>query len=116
MNNTTTIILSVIVGVALGGFGGFTAGKKSNNSGMTDKEVHELIEMMSSEGKSMMEMGKMMQEGGSMLKERGVKYNDQEMSMKVKDLEVVGAKSEKDGATMMGHEKGMMDSMEGMGH
>ena len=74
MNNTTTIILSVIVGVALGGFGGFTAGKKTSDDGATDAKVHELIEMMSAEGKSMMAMGKIMQEGGTMLEERGIKY------------------------------------------
>lgn len=116
MNNTTTIILSVIVGVALGGFGGFVTGKQTGDVGMTDAEVHNLIGMMTAEGKSMTEMGKMMQEGGTILEERGVKYNDQEMVMKGKDLKAVGAKSEKDGETMMGHEKGMMDSMEGMGH
>lgn len=116
MKNATTIVISAIVGVVLGGFGGFIAGKKADDVGMTDAEVHELIEMMSSEGKSMMEMGQMMQEGGSMLEERGTKYSDQEMVIKGKDLQAVGVKSEKDGETMMGHEKGMMDSMEGMGH
>jgi uncharacterized membrane protein len=116
MNNATIIILSVIIGVALGGFGGFTAGKKAGDVGTTDAKVHELIEMMSSEGKSMMAMGKMMQEGGSLLEERGIKYSDQEMVIKGKDLKAVGIKSEKDGETMVGHEKGMMGEMEGMGH
>ncbi len=116
MNNTTAIILSAIVGVTLGGFGGFATGKQASDIGMTDKEVHGLIEMMSSEGKSMMEMGKMMQEGGAMLEERGTTYSDQQMIVKGKDLKAVGVKSVKDGEAMMGHEKGMMDSMEGMAH
>ena len=116
MNNTATIILSVIIGVALGGFGGFTAGKKTSSGGVTDAKVHELVEMMSAEGESMMAMGKMMQEGGTMLEERGIKYSDQEMVIKGKDLKAIGAKSEKDGETMVGHEKSMMGEMEGMGH
>ncbi len=116
MNNIATIILSVIVGAALGGFGGFTAGKQASAIGMTDTEVHELIEMMTSEGKSMMAMGKMMQEGGAMLEERGTTYNDQQMIIKGKDLMALGAKSEKDGETMVGHEKSMIGEMEEMGH
>ncbi len=116
MNNTSTIILSVIVGAAIGGFGGFTAGKKTSDNGASDAKMHELIEMMTSEGKSMMTMGKMMQEGGTILEERGTKYSDQEMVIKGKDLKAVGVKSEKDGETMVGHEKSMMGEMEGMGH
>ena len=116
MNSTVTIILSVFIGAALGGFGGYTAGKQASDIGMTEGEVHELIEMMASEGKSMMQMGKVMQEGGAMLEERGTTYKDQQMIIKGKDLQVLGAKSEKDGGVMMAHEKGMMDTMEGMTH
>ena len=51
-----------------------------------------------------------------MFEERGIKSNYQEMVMRGKDLKAIGAKSEKDGETMVGHEKSMMGEMEGMGH
>ena len=57
-------------------------------------------------------MGTLIVEGGKMLEERGIKYKDDEMVMKGKDLEVNGAKHQADGKSMM-DPKSMMGMTEG---
>ena len=119
MNNTAGIILGVVMGIALGGFGGYTAGQKGTDT-VNAKQVSDMTMMMKLDGANMEKMGGLMMEAGAMLQDRGTKYNDQEMVMKGKDLSVNGAKHQSDGKSMTGGDmmgmtaNGNMQDMPGM--
>jgi hypothetical protein len=114
-NNSTGLIIGVIAGIALGGFGGYVTGQKSAAS-VSDVQVAEMTRMMKSDGAQMMKMGGMMMAAGTMMEERGVKISDQEMMMMGKDLSASGKKHQMDGQSMTGGDMmGMMD-MPGMDH
>ena len=119
MNNSTKIILSLIVGFTIGGLGGYSVSQKKVDS-INDSQVKEMTTMMISDGERMKKMGALMIEAGAMLTERGTKYKDEEMIMKGKDLTVNGTKHQSDGMSMTeGDMMGMtangnMDDMPGM--
>lgn len=110
-NNSTSIILGVVIGLALGAFGGYAVGQKSMAE--TEKEIAAMTSMMRSDGEQMVKMGGMMMSAGKMMEEGGAKYNDEVMLMMGKDLGASGMKHRSDGQSMMGGD--MMD-MGGMDH
>lgn len=97
--NTTTI-LGIIVALAIGGPGGYFAGKNGANT-LNEKQVAEMMTMMKDDGTRMEKAGGMMMAAGMMMEERGTKNNDQEMVMMGKDLSATGKKHEEDGKSMM---------------
>jgi hypothetical protein len=109
--NNSNIIIGVIIGLVLGGAGGFSYGKSSSGADY-EKETREMMKMMSDDGARMEKMGTLMMESGMMMQERGAKYNDEEMTMKGKDMEANGKKHKEDGMSMM-DEKSMMGMTEG---
>lgn len=119
MNSTTGIIVGVIMGGALGGFGGYTAGQKEAD-GVNAKQVAEMTSMMKADGERMEKMGVLMMDAGAMLTDRGTKHSDEEMTMMGKDLSVNGAKHQEDGKSMMKGDmmgmtaNGKMSDMPGM--
>lgn len=110
-NNSTSIILGVVIGLALGAFGGYAIGQK-NEATVADAEVASMTAMMKSDGEQMMKMGGMMMSAGKMMEESGAKYNDEVMTMMGKDLSASGMKHQEDGQSMMsGDMMGMGDTM-----
>jgi hypothetical protein len=89
------IIIGLVIGVALGGFGGFTMGQSSGAGVSTDK-IAETEEMMKTAEASMQEMGKQMLASGEMMQELGMKYNDETLVSTGKDLVIMGQKSQKE--------------------
>ena len=113
--NNSNLIIGIIFSLMIGGIGGYVAGKNTGDmdvSVKTAQQITEMTAMMKADGGRMEKMGTLMIEGGKMLEERGTKYNDQEMVMKGKDLEVNGAKHQQDGMSMM-DPKSMMGMTEG---
>ena len=119
MNSTTKIIVGIIIGLALGGFGGYTVGQ-GGNTGVNSAQVQEMTDMMKDDGAQMEKMGGMMMDMGAIMEESGVKYKDDELVMKGKDLSVNGMKHQKDGKSMVEGDmmgmtaKGNMSDMSGM--
>ena len=102
--NNPNLIIGIIISLIIGGIGGYVAGKNTGDTDVsvkTAQQITEMTAMMKADGGRMEKMGTLMIEGGKMLEERGTKYNDQEMVMKGKDLEVNGAKHQQDGMSMM---------------
>ena len=102
--SNSNLIIGIIFSLIIGGIGGYFTGKNTgdtNVSAKTAQQITEMTAMMKADGGRMEKMGTLMIEGGKMLEERGTKFNDQEMIMKGKDLEVSGAKHQKDGMSMM---------------
>ena len=102
--NNSNLIIGIIFSLMIGGIGGYVAGKNTGDmdvSVKTAQQITEMTAMMKADGGRMEKMGTLMIEGGKMLEERGTKFNDQEMVMKGKDLEVNGAKHQQDGMSMM---------------
>jgi hypothetical protein len=110
MNNNT--IIGVIIGIALGGIGGYFTAKQTYDVGMSKTEMNDMMKMMTDDGARMEKMGTLMMDGGMMMQERGAKYQDEEMVSKGKDMEVNGKKHKEDGMSMMDG-KSMMGMMEG---
>ena len=113
--NNSNLIIGIIFSLMIGGIGGYVAGKNTGDTDVsvkTAQQITEMTAMMKADGGRMEKMGTLMIEGGKMLEERGTKYNDQEMVMKGKDLEVNGAKHQQDGMSMM-DPKSMMGMTEG---
>lgn len=115
-NNVTRIVLGVIVGLALGGFGGYTMGTKESSNVSVTAQVEQMTEMMKEDGVAMARMGGMMMNAGKMMEEGGTKYGDQAMVMMGKDLSANGKKHEADGKSMMGSGMMGMGDMPGMDH
>ncbi|MFA5830919.1 MAG: hypothetical protein WC878_03770 [Candidatus Paceibacterota bacterium] len=89
------IIIGLVIGIALGGFGGFTMGQ-SSGAGVSADKVAETEEMMKTAEASMQEMGKQMLSGGAMMQELGMKYNDDVLISTGKDFIILGEKSQKE--------------------
>jgi hypothetical protein len=90
----TKLIIGLIVGATLGGFGGFTVGQ-SSGVGMSKNDVAETEEMMKTAEATMDTMGKQMLSSGAIMQELGMKYNDQTLISNGKDLVILGEKSQK---------------------
>lgn len=118
-NNTTSIILGVVIGLAIGGFGGYTTGQKSATT-INAAQVQQMTDMMKTDGERMGKMGGMMMSAGTMMQEKGTTYKDDTMVMMGKDLEANGKKHMEDGKSMTeGDMMGMtangnMEDMPGM--
>lgn len=116
--NTTTI-LGIIVALAIGGTGGYFAGKNGTDTSNAD-QVAEMAMMMKDDGTRMEKAGGMMMTAGMMMEERGTKNNDQEMVMMGKDLSASGRKHQDDGKSMVAGDMmgmtagGNMSDMPGM--
>jgi hypothetical protein len=108
MNNSTNIILGVIVGLVLGGFGGYTTGQKSSAT-INAAQVQQMTDMMKADGERMEKMGGMMMSAGTIMQEKGTTYKDDAMLMMGKDLGANGKKHMEDGKSMTeGDMMGMM--------
>lgn len=115
-NNTTGIILGVTIGLALGGFGGYTMGTNESSNVSVAAQVEQMAQMMKGDGEEMARMGGMMMDAGKMMEEGGTKYGDQQMVMMGKDLSANGKKHEENGKSMMGGDMMGMGDMLGMDH
>ncbi|MCX6738499.1 MAG: hypothetical protein NT098_00410 [Candidatus Parcubacteria bacterium] len=89
------LIIGVVIGIALGGFGGFTIGQ-SSGSGASSEKIAETEKMMKTAETSMQEMGKQMLSNGAMMQELGIKYSDETLVSSGKDLVIMGQKSQKE--------------------
>lgn len=108
MHNNTSIILGVVAGLFIGGFGGYAATK--NFAGKSyEKEVAAMMLMMMEDGARMEKAGGMMIDAGKLLQKKGATYKDDAMVLMGKDLEVNGKQHQANGKSMMD-----MDDMMGM--
>jgi hypothetical protein len=89
------IIVGVVIGVLLGGFGGYMVGQTSD-AGMSGENIAQTEEMMKTAEASMQEMGKQMLASGVMMQELGTKYNDETLISTGKDFVILGEKSQKE--------------------
>jgi hypothetical protein len=89
------IIIGLVIGIALGGFGGYAMGQ-SSGSGISKDEIAKTEEMMKTAEASMQEMGKQMLASGTVMQELGMKYNDETLTSTGKDLVILGEKSQKE--------------------
>lgn len=99
-SNSTGLMFGVVVGLVLGGIGGYAVGQNGGDE-MNIAQVQRMTDMMKTDGAQMEKMGGMMMSAGAMLEDRGVKYNDQAMVMMGKDLSANGMKHQKDGQSMV---------------
>ncbi len=89
--NKNTIIVIVLTFIVAGGLG-YSVGMNSEGMTTSAKDIEESIAMMKDQAVSIEQMGEMMKLSGVMMQEFGVKYNDDMMMSKGKDLEAVGEK------------------------
>lgn len=90
MNNTT--ILSVIIALVIGVGGGYFAGKSTAGTLGDSRELRDATSMMNNQSASIKQMGEMMKTGGMVMQDMGMKYKDDILLEKGKDMEVVGEK------------------------
>ncbi len=112
MNNN--IILGTIIGIVLGGTGGYFSAKQTYDVGMSKSQMNDMMKMMMDDGARMEKMGTLMMDGGMMMQDRGAKSGDDEMVSKGKDLEASGKQHKADGASMMDGKSMMGMNMGGM--
>ncbi len=89
------IIIGAVIGILLGGFGGYSIGQTSGTGASSDK-IAKTEEMMKTAETSMQEMGKQMLSSGAMMQELGIKYSDETLVSSGKDLIIMGQKSQKE--------------------
>lgn len=114
------MVLGVIAGLLVGGFGGYAVATNSAGKSYA-RETAAMMQMMMEDGARMEKMGGMMMSAGKTLQEKGAMYKDDAMVMMGKDLEANGRQHEADGRSMMNMDDmmgmtadGAMDDMPGM--
>ena len=102
MNNK--IIIGTLIGIALGGTGGYFSAKQTYDVGMSKTEMNDTmqkdVKMMTDEGESLNKMGEIMKISGTLMQDRGAKYQDNEMISQGKDMQAVGEKTQKKDRSM----------------
>lgn len=90
MKNTTLVIgiIALLVGVGTG----YSFGKGPSNNSSNTKKLSDSVSMMKEQSVSIQKMGEMMVSSGTLMQEIGMKYKDDAVITKGKDLEVVGNK------------------------
>lgn len=85
-------ILSIVVALILVGGGGYMMGKNAGGVGVDDKALQDSITMMKEQSMSIQKMATMMESNGALMQKFGVRYNNDEMMMGGKDMEVMAEK------------------------
>ncbi len=108
----TTLVISIVVSLIIGGGIGYVSGENTNSNGSQDKELQDSIIMMKEQSASIQKMGEMMKSGGRAMQEMGMKYKDDEAINKGKDLQMLGEKYLKDAAITSGRDDSMKQIMD----
>ncbi|MDO8659182.1 MAG: hypothetical protein Q7K54_01140 [Candidatus Parcubacteria bacterium] len=86
----TTLVIGIIIALFVGMGAGFSFGKGSSNNGSETNKLKDAVVMMKEQSVGIQKMGEMMISSGIAMQEMGMKYKDDEMTNKGKDLEMVG--------------------------
>jgi F420-0:gamma-glutamyl ligase-like protein len=89
---TTTIIIGALIALIVGGATGYAFGRAGINDDTQTKKLQDSVVMMKEQSANIRKMGEMMKSAGVVMQELGMKYKDEEVIAKGKDLEVVGGK------------------------
>ena len=90
MNKTT--IVTVIIVLIIGSGSGYFIGKNSVSPQGDSTELQDAISMMKDQSTSIKQMSNMMKQGGMTLQDAGIKYEDDNLVQKGKDMQVIGEK------------------------
>ncbi len=88
----TSLIIGIVTSLVIGGSVGYFSGKSTNDNGAKTKELQDSITMMNEQSTNIQKMAEMMKSSGVAMQEMGVKYKDDEVISKGKDLETIGEK------------------------
>lgn len=107
--NTTTI-LSIVVALVIGLGGGYAAGSGTAGTQNDPKELQDAVSMMNTQSASIKQMSAMMKAGGVSMQDMGMKYKDDTLVEKGKDMQAIADKylNENTSRTTEGGMKQMM--------
>ena len=108
---TTTLVISIVVSLIIGGSVGYFSGKSANDNSDQTKKLQDSITMMKEQSSSIQKMAEMMKSSGLVMQEMGMEYKDDEAVSKGRDLEIVGEKYLKDTTTTSGSSNTMEQMM-----
>ncbi|MEK7606750.1 MAG: hypothetical protein AAB444_00940 [Patescibacteria group bacterium] len=89
---TTTLIISIVISLVIGGSIGYFSGKSTNDNGDQTKKLQDSVTMMKEQSSSIQKMAEMMKSSGLVMQEVGIKYKDDEAISEGKDLQMIGEK------------------------
>jgi flagellar basal body-associated protein FliL len=105
------IILSVIISLVIGAGAGYSFRMGSGDSGEKSQKLQDSVDMMKEQSSAIKQMAGMMKTYGTAMQEAGIKYKDDEIISKGKDLEVSGEKYLKDAKEVSGGDDSMKQIM-----
>lgn len=89
---TTTLIISIVLSLIIGGSVGYFSGKGANDNTEQTKKLQDSITMMKEQSSSIQKMTEMMIAGGIFMQEHGTEHKDEEAVSKGKDMQMIGEK------------------------
>jgi hypothetical protein len=89
---TTTLYISIVIALIIGGGVGYFSGKGTNNTQVQSRELQDSITMMNTQSATIQKMAEIMKSSGVMMQEIGMKYENTDTVTKGKDLEMMGIK------------------------
>lgn len=108
---TTTLIISIVISLVIGGSIGYFSGKSTNDNGAQTKKLQDSVTMMKEQSLSIKKMAEMMKSSGLVMQEMGTKYKDDEAISKGKDLQMIGEKYIVENAKATEKDASMKESM-----
>ena len=106
-----TTIIGILIALIIGGGIGYSFGKGMSSGGADSKKLQDAITMMKEQSTSIQKMAEMMKSSGVLMQDLGMKYNDDSLLSKGKDLEAVGQKYVEENTKAIEKDSSMKKSM-----
>ena len=111
MKTITTLVISIVISLVIGGSVGYFSGKGANDNSDQAKKLQDSITMMKEQSSSIQKMGEMMKSNGLVMQEMGIEDKDDEIISKGKDLQIIGEKYMAENAKATKKDASMKESM-----
>ena len=108
---TTTLVISIVLSLIIGGSVGYFSGKGTNDNIVQTKKLQDSITMMKEQSSSIQKMAEMMKSSGLVMQEMGTTYRDDEVISRGKDLQMIGEKYMVENAKATEKDASMKESM-----